>query len=90
MKHKEPKVGSKEYLEHETKEITQMEAKERKEDPDHEKKEQKGMDGMHLKHPQLKGEQKSLMNDLAYHLHHPQLGLKGAKLPPSNPKGKVK
>lgn len=87
--HKEPKKGNpKAQMEHEAKESSEMEMKERKEDPKHEKEEAKEMgNAAHLKHPQIK--QKHLVNDLAYHLHHPQIkgGPQGAKLPPSKPRG---
>jgi len=39
----------------------------------------------HLKHPQIKT--KVIMNDTAYHLHHPQIdGPKGPKMPPMKKK----
>jgi hypothetical protein len=45
--------------------------------------------GEHLKHPQIHGDKaQKLMNDLAYHLHHPQFGMKGPNMPVQSPKGK--
>lgn len=51
-------------------------------------KEQKGFEpDAHLKHPRVKAvKQHKLVNDLSYHLHHPQVGAKGPKMPPKKPK----
>jgi hypothetical protein len=41
-----------------------------------------------LKHPRVKAiKQHKLVNDMAYFLHHPQMGAKGQKMPPKKPKG---
>jgi len=89
MSHKEPKAGdTKAYIKHESKESDAQEMKERKEDPMHEKTEQEEMGkAAHLKHPMVKNiKQHRLINDLAYHLHHPQMpgGPKGPAFPPQN------
>ena len=83
---KEKKSVSKVPVTQSDKEASEM--KERKESHKQESKEQKeATKGEHLDHPQLQGPgAQHLMNDLAYHLHHPQFGLKGPKLPAKNPK----
>jgi hypothetical protein len=85
--HKEPKVGSKKYFEHEAKESDSTECKEREESPKHEEAEKKEMGkAAHLKHSQVEAKQHQLTNDLANHLHHPQIGAKGSNLPFKAPK----
>lgn len=64
--------------------------KECKEKSGHEMAEKRVESGSHLKHPQIHGDKaQKLMNDMAYHLHHPQFGMKGPNMPfQKNPKGK--
>lgn len=56
-------------------------------DKDDKKSEDKGKEGGSDR-PPMQAQGHHMMNDMAYHLHHPQIkgGPQGAKMPPSKPK----